>query len=220
MVNPNCRAKNPAQCPHHSNLDRALAVLVPRLLNNEYAEYFKATDGKHFGDSTVSGSKFTSPGLNSIEDIVKLRVAQKGGTLNGLKGNDIDELIKLGSDHDAFGEGFRYLKVDVEGTVGIISSEELSSDTKLFVTQTKPTAPYSLVVEVNKQPVTNFGVLILGQNEITQEEYVITTFPGPVVKPRQVDVFAEYAGQVLTVSEAKNILNTNRFWVETVKVED
>lgn len=187
--------------------------LVPR--GGPHADYYKATDAKHFshGDAQT-GSVFTDPKLTNLEDLLALAAEQRGG----LDGDDRAELIAMGADENAFAEGFRYLAVATAGTVGIIPDSELDANLDLEVVRTKPGAPASLVLEVDDNPTTNVGVIILGPDPTNPEnEIVMTAHPGLPVAPAASDEFGPLVGTQVTVADARNLVGRRRIWVQTRK---
>ena len=185
---------------------------VPRDIDEQHKAYYEATDRKHFGDKTEPGSKFLDPSLEKVEHVLMLRMEQTG-TAN-LDGNDKSALTARGSDGNGFMEGNRYLMVLTEGTVGIKNSKTLPTDAKVQVVRTKPGAPCSLVMEVEEQPTTDYAVIVIGKHRQTGNDFVITTFPGPVTKPTSNESLDAREGQVLTVGETREILGED-FWINT-----
>jgi hypothetical protein len=185
--------------------------LVPRASDPKIAAYYEATDKKHFGNSNQPGSKFTDSSLTKVEDVIQLAKKQRGS----LRGDDRAELIKKGADVKGFLDSKRYLMVSTPGKVGIMSSTDLKDSDELEVVRTKPGVPCSLVRKVNKQPVTDYAVIVLAKNEETGKDLLITTFPGPVTKPLSNIMIDELEGKTITVLDAKKILGTKPFWVNT-----
>ena len=185
---------------------------VPRNIDEQHAAYYDATDKKHFGDKTQPGSKFLDPSLEKVEHVLMLRMGQLGAA--NLDGDDREALIARGSDPNGFGKGKRYLMVLTKGTVGIKNSNTLDEDAKVEVVRTKPGAPCSLVMEVNEQPTTDYAVIVMGEHKQTGNDFVITTFPGPVTKPTANESLDAREGQVMAVREVKEILGED-FWINT-----
>jgi hypothetical protein len=185
---------------------------VPRHMDEQHAGYYEATDKKHFGDKTQPGSKFLDPSLEKVEHVLMLRMRQTD--TRELQGDDREALIARGSDPNGFGGGKRYLMVLTEGTVGIKDSTGLPADTKIEVVRTKPGAPCSLVMQVDEQPTTDYAVIVLGKHKQTGNDFVITTFPGPVTKPTSNEELDAREGQTMTVGEVKEIMGGD-FWINT-----
>lgn len=190
----------------------AASVYVPRDLDEAHSGYYAATDAKHFSDKTAPGSKFLSKHLKSVEDVAALRMVQTGK--NDLSGDDREALIAAGSDPNGFGTGKRYLMVKTSGTVGIKNSSTFDPDDRLEVVRTKPGAPCSLVASVKTQPETDFAVIVVGEHKTTKNDFIITTFPGPVTKPTASDAIDNLEGRSLTVADAKRLIGED-FWVNT-----
>ena len=186
------------------------AAAVPRTRDEASWDYYAATDVKHFGDKNEPGSKFLAGGLRAVEDVVALAVYQRGD----LKGDDRDRFIARGADPSAFREGNRYLLVETLGTVGVIHSADLPDATLLSVVRTKPGAPCSLVVSVDEQPVTDYAVIVITEDQQTGEDLVITTFPGIVTQSIDNELIESLEGGALTVASARDILGKD-FWANT-----
>lgn len=185
---------------------------VPRNMSDQHSAYYEATDKKHFGDKNEPGSKFLAADLTKVEDVLMLRMQQTGK--RDLEGDDREALIARGSDPNGFGEGKRYIMVLTEGSVGIKNSVTLPDDTKVTVTRTKPGVPCSLVMEVDSQSKTDFAVIVLGKQQVTGEDLLITTFPGPVTKPTVSEALDTLEGQTLSISQVKKIIGSD-FWINT-----
>lgn len=188
------------------------AALVPRHLDEQHSAYYAATDKKHFGSRDQPGSKFLDPSLKKVEDVLMLRMEQTGTF--SMNSDNRNELIARGSDPNGFNPNNRYLMVHTEGTVGIMNSSKLSGDAKVQVVRTKPGAPCSLVAEVDEQERTDFAVLVVGKHKGTGQDFLITTFPGPVTKPTSNVELDAKEGRTVTVDEVKKILGRD-FWINT-----
>lgn len=186
--------------------------LVPRNLDDMHANYYAATDQKHFGAKDEPGSKFLDPNLRKVEDVLILHMRQAG--TSDLSGDDREELIARGSDPSGFRDSNRYLMVLTEGSVGMQHSEKLNPETKVEVLRTKPGVPCSLVLDVAHQGSTDFAVIVVGKHSMTGKDFVITTFPGPVTKPTSSQILDTYEGQKLTVAEVESLIGKD-FWVNT-----
>lgn len=179
--------------------------------DGELAEYYEATDRKHFGlAGNTPGSKFTDPRLTKLEDVVALAFQQRGH----LEGDDREFFIQQGSTADAFKEGNRYLKVETSGVVGILHASELQDDTMVTVQRTKPGVPCSLVVEVTERPHTDYGVIVLATHEKTGKAVVVTAFPGLVTEPLSNEHLDLLEGKQLSMADARHLLGS-KFWVNT-----
>lgn len=185
---------------------------VPRDVDEAHGSYYEATDKKHFGDKTEPGSKFLYEQLNSVEDVVTLRMIQKQSS--DLSGDDKEALIAKGSDPNGFSEGKRYLMVNTFGTVGIKNSADFPDNHMVDVVRTKPGSPCSLVTTVDDQPKTDYAVIVVGQHKQLERDFVITTFPGPVTKPTSNAELDAKEGTSMTIAEVKSILGDN-FWINT-----
>lgn len=185
---------------------------VPRSFDESHASYYKATDKKHFGSKNEPGSKFLDKNLNKVEDVLVLRMKQTGTA--SLAGDDKEALIARGSDVNGFSESNRYLMVLTEGSVGITNSADVSPDTKVQVMQTKPGVPCSLVMSVEEQSRTDYAVVVVGKHNKTGNDFVITTFPGPVTKPTSNPELDAHEGETMTIAEVRGILGKD-FWINT-----
>lgn len=186
---------------------------VPRNRNQDWADYYAATDAKHFGDPTLPGSKFLSPNLNKFEDVIALAAYQRGN----LDGDDRNTFISLGAASDAFKDDNRYLFVKTPGTVGILHSKELPDETKVQVIRTKPGVPCSLVYDVTEQPKADYAVIIMVTDEETGRAIAITGFPGVVTKSLHNEEIDSHEGEIITLGQVRKILN-DEVWLNTRKV--
>lgn len=190
----------------------AASKYVPRGIDDAHAGYYAATDAKHFGDKTEPGSKFISESLRSVEDVVALRMVQTGK--DHLKGDDREALIAAGSDPNGFSAGKRYLMVKTAGTVGIRNSNTFKPEDKVQVVRTKPGAPCSIVATVKSQPETDYAVVVVGEHKDTKNDFIITTFPGPVTKPTANATIDNLEGRTMTVADARRLMGED-FWINT-----
>ena len=190
--------------------ERLAKAAVPRKRKQAFADYYTATDRKHFGDASGPGSKFTDPELKKVEDVVALAAYQRGS----LDGDDTQKFISRGANPDAFQEGKRYLMVQTPGKVGIMHSAGVSDDETVEVVRTKPGVPCSLVYTVDEQPETNYGVVVMVEDVETGKDMVITTFPGVVTKSLKNDEIDSLEGRRISVSEVRRILGSE-VWFNT-----
>lgn len=187
------------------------ANVIPR--DDAMAEYYKATDAKHFSDKTAPGSKFTDPDMKNLNDIVALTANQR---YDGLQGDDRDKLIKFGANPDAFRDDCRYLVVQTPGKVGSQHISSLPMNEKIEVVRTKPGAPCSLVANVSKQASTNFGVVIMGKSD-DGKDIVFTAHPGMPTRTSGKDegIFDRYEGRSLSINHIMEIAGTDDVNVNT-----
>lgn len=187
---------------------------IPRELDNYHARYYAQTDAKHFSDLSSPGSKFTDAGVNNLNDLLALKIAQDGlKSITGIS-DDREELIRAGGDAEGFQEGSQYFMVKVSGTVGVIKSSELANDDLVTIERTKDGVPCSVVTQVLTKPVTDYGVIIMSNHTVTGNLFVVTAFPGAVTKVVKNDQIDALEGQQVTVKDVKAILGEN-FWCNT-----
>ena len=172
------------------------------ILPLESTEYTESISTKHWGEGAV-GSRFFEG--NKLKDLLKTAITQRGS----LEGDDRNTLIEKGVDQSALMQECRYLVVKGGGEVGIIKAEDLPDDTEVKVVRTKPGAPCSLVVEGEKFPTADFGVIVIGPNEKAKpedaepstKEMVWTAHPGLPIRPAKDDSWPE--GSTITVADVK-----------------
>lgn len=175
------------------------------------ADYYKATDAKHFGDRTIPGSKFTDPDLNSLEDVLELAIKQRGN----LENDDRAKFIDMGALKDAFDPNIRYLYVETKGLVGIIHSAGRPDGIPLLVRRTKPGAPCSVTYNTNLRHTTDIAVVIIDKDDAGNER-LITAHPGTPVKPKTGE-FDEFEGQYISLGQARLIAG-GELWLETAPI--
>ncbi|MFE6966729.1 hypothetical protein ACFVAJ_16595 [Agromyces sp. NPDC057679] len=177
---------------------------VPR--DADRADYYAATDRKHFGDPSTPGSTFTGDGINRLEDIVRLAEWQRGN----LDGDDRLELIERGwSDPGAFLPDHRYLMVFTPGVLGVLNSAHVDERSRVKVIRTKPGVACSVVIDVTEKPATDFGVVILDKDGT-----VVTAFPGPITDPGVDDTFGHLEGRTATLAEIRELAG-GEIWMNT-----
>jgi hypothetical protein len=186
-----------------------------------YSEYYKQTEEKHFAKNNLPGSKFSH--YTKLEEPLTDTILQHGGSLENLTSDypdDREQLVALGSDPQAFLEPdkFRYFLVQQGGTVGIKNTSDLHEDDTVSVIRTKTIAPCNIVLDVPEQQTTNYGVLILQQDEHKDLSF-ITSYPGPVTKAASkgkdgTHPLDEYENQVITVKQMRSILKRD-IWANT-----
>lgn len=192
-------------CQRHARVSSSLQKKVGSVVNRDdpdWGEYYLGTEKKHLLDPQKPGSKFISPNLATLEDVLVLALTQRGD----LDGDDRDFFIKNGCSSDVFKEGFRYLKVITPGKLGVISSTVLDDSVEVKVERTKPGAPCNFVLEVDHQPLVDYGVIILeGEGDNAR---LITMFPGAPTYvslsetgKQKVD---SWEGETFTVGELRN----------------
>lgn len=201
--------------PDHWKTNAQTDEVLPR----EQRQYFRDMENKHFVPETAVGSLFTeSPSLRSLID---LAIEQRGD----LEGDDRDKFIAMGVKPEALMSFCRYLKVETPGEVGIVNVKDLEPDTKVKVIRTKQGAPCSLVVEKAELPLTDFGTIIIGPNEKSEDpkasdpstkEMIWTVHPGLPVRPATEDIWPE--GSEITVQEVIDKLGNDVF-LNVKKVE-
>lgn len=168
-------------------------------------DYYAANDRKHFGDPTSPGSQFTE--VADTESLVALTYRQRGS----LDGDDRDELIALGGDPKGFMAGKRYLKVQAPGVLGIKAGHEAGDDTPVTITRTKPGAPCSMVATVTEKTPVDYGVVIMGEHNVTGDPFVISTFPGKVTRPTADDRVDSLEGQTVPAGQLRQLLGADAF---------
>lgn len=197
----------------YSNLRKQIRGLLPQ--TKRFAPYYEATEAKHFGDASVAGSTFTDPQTPNLAALLE-QAAQQRDTLEG---DDREALIADGASPESFREGIRYLRVETQGTVGVISSAKLPSRTLVEVARMKPNAPCSLVVEVDTQPTTTMGTIIIGPRADTpSKEMLYTAHPGVPTPVDGQDRMAQWEGQRVPLSLVKKMYGSD-VWLNT-RVKD
>jgi hypothetical protein len=186
--------------------------VIPR--DGDMAEYYKATDAKHFSDKTAPGSKFTDPDIKNLNDVVALAANQHP---DGLRGDDRAKLIQFGCNPAALRDDCRYLIVQTPGKVGSQHISSLPVNEKIEVVRTKPGAPCSLVANVSKQPNVNFGVVVIGKSGSTGKDIVYTAHAGMPTRTSGKDegIFDEYQGRSLSINHIMEIAGTDDINVNT-----
>lgn len=187
------------------------ASVIPR--DGELAEYYKATDAKHFSDKNAPGSKFTDPDMKNLNDVVALADNQRH---DGIQGDDRAKLIAFGANPAALRDDCRYLIVQTPGKVGSQHISSLPANDKIEIVRTKPGAPCSLVANVSKQSSTNFGVIIMGKNS-AGKDVVFTAHPGMPTRTSGKDegIFDKYEGRSLSINHIMEIAGTDDVNVNT-----
>lgn len=187
------------------------ASVIPR--DGEMAEYYKATDAKHFSDKNAPGSKFTDPDIKNLNDVVALADNQR---YDGIQGDDRAKLIAFGANPAAFRDDCRYLVVQTPGKVGSQHISSLPVNDKIEVVRTKPGAPCSLVANVSSQASTNFGVIIMGKSN-EGKDVVFTAHPGMPTRTSGKDegIFDRFEGRSLSINHIMEIAGTDDVNVNT-----
>ena len=195
-------------CQRHAEqiqLHQNVAQLIDRS-DSGWGPYYAGTEKKHFSDKTLPGSKFTSPEVKNLNDLLALAHAQRGS----LEGNDAHKFIEKGIAPEVFKPGFRYLHIETSGKLGIVNSQFLDENTEVKVVRTKPGAPCNFMVEVDHQPEVDYGVVILEDSEDGKTR-LITAFPGyPTFVPDKGSASESKAdsleGRTLTIGEIHTLL--------------
>lgn len=182
-----------------SSADGSFGHLMP----SEFAQYYADTEKKHF-DPSQPGSTFT--GVGNLEDLLEEAFDQRGT----LQGDDREELMALGADPRSFGADKRYLMVRTPGTLGAVSSSELSGDQLLQVVQKSADMPPVCALEVNEQPASQFATIVLTDSPSNpavagSPGMLITAFPGVSMEPGASSLFTPFIGQSITVAEGRKI---------------
>jgi hypothetical protein len=167
------------------------------LLPAELADYFAATERKHFSDESL-GSRFLT--LASLSELLEETRRQRGS----LAGDDREALKALGADADAFLPECRYLLLEAHGTMGMVDSATLPEETLVHVVRAKPNTPCSWVVDVDELPETELATVVIGPNQevdASTEEAVWTAHPGLPCQPARGDDLPE--GAIVTVAELR-----------------
>lgn len=179
----------------------------------ERPEYVASIESKHF-TSGGAGSVFRDERAKTPEQTLALALSQRGS----LKGNDYKKLIAEGADPKGFlppESGVRYLKVDVAGELGSVSTSSMSEETVLTV-QEKGGAdgrPTSLSLSASHDKVsTDFGTIVIGpkvdgeNKPIEGTETLWTMHPGPPSRGIRSSDLREHGfegGATLTVGELR-----------------
>jgi hypothetical protein len=189
--------------------------------NGTYGEYYAQTEAKHFAQNNLPGSKFNV--FSKLEEPLRTVIFAHNGELSNLSSDfedDREKLVALGSDPAAFlpPDKFRYFFIDAGGTVGIKNTADLKPTDFVQVQRTKTLAPCNIVVNVSHQEKTDYGVLILQQDE-HKELAFITSYPGPVTKAASpgkdgTHPLDAYEDQKITVSKMREILGKD-IWANT-----
>lgn len=190
--------------------DRARDLVCDRWLPKHHADYYLQTSLKRFGPAAV-GSRFI--GMENLDQVVLKAAADRGGRLNVDDTEDRARLRADGATDDAFRDGWRYLTVDVTGELGVISTADLPDDTPVVARRTKDGQPCSLTVDSItgiERPLVDYATVIVGPDPAHDgdgdaDEIVITTHPGPPVKPADDDRYTD--GQQLTVADVRSDLD-------------
>lgn len=168
-------------------------------------DYYAANDRKHFGDPTNPGSQFTD--APDTETLVALTHNQRGN----LEGDDRDELIARGGDPAGFMPGKRYLMVETAGVLGIKSGDETADDTPVTIARTKPGVPCSMIANVTEKTPVDYGVVVLGEHNVTGRPFVISTFPGRVTRPTADERVDALEGQTVPAGQLRDLLGKKAF---------
>lgn len=211
-------------CKKHSNVGSSSAPVtvlstVTGLVDRgdtEWGPYYESTEKKHLLDPEKPGSKFIAPELKTLEDVLALAFIQR----KGLQGDDRNFFISEGVDPTAFKDGFRYLKVETPGKLGIVSSSHLDENVAVKVERTKVGAPCNFVLDVNEQPHVDYGVIILeGEGDSSR---LITMFPGAPtyvsLSEKSKDRMNSWEGETFTVGQLREKLGRD-FTVNTRLVQ-
>ncbi len=189
-------------------LNRGIHVYLP----SELAEYYKAVEAKHFGQSEASiGSRFLE--VTCLAELLELAEHQRGN----LSGDDRDKLVKMGVPETALLPQCRYLVVNTPGEVGIVKNSYLAPDSLIEVIRTKPNTPCSLVFRSTDFPKTDLGVIIIGPNEKQSDESpepttleaIWTVHPGPPISPASEDFWPE--GTEITAQDVLDKLGPDAY---------
>jgi hypothetical protein len=168
-------------------------------------DYYAANDRKHFGDPTSPGSQFTE--VQDTESLVALTHRQRGN----LDGDDREELMARGGDPNGFMAGKRYLMVETPGVLGIKAGHETADDTPITITRTKPGAPCSMVAGVTEKSPVDYGVVVMGEHNVTGQPFVISTFPGRVTRPTADERVDALEGQTVHAGHLRDMLGAEEF---------
>lgn len=182
---------------------------IRKILPEEQQSYFQSIDKKYFNAETSVGSRFLD--AKNLAELLQFAFEQRGS----LDGDDREALVQVGVNPETLMKECRYLKVDTKGEVGIVKVSDLSPDTKVKVIRTKPGTPCSLVAEQENLPRTDFGTVIIGLNEKTNEddpepstkEMIWTAHPGAPIRPAYEDIWPE--GSEITAQEVVNRLGND-----------
>ena len=101
------------------------------------------------------------------------------------------------------------------GTLGAVRAHTLDPAITVRVVQDKIGVPAAVVAEVDHQPCTTIGTLIIVQDADTGADTVITAFPGAPEPARAFSPLDECAGQRLTLGEASALIGHDRYAVMT-----
>lgn len=168
-------------------------------------DYYAANDRKHFGDPVNPGSQFTEAA--DTESLVALTHDQRGD----LEGDDRDELIRRGGDPGGFMPGKRYLMVETPGVLGIKGGDETADDTPVTIARTKPGVPCSMIANVTEKTPVDYGVVVMGEHNVTGKPFVISTFPGRVTRPTADERVDALEGQTVPAGQLRELLGAKEF---------
>lgn len=93
--------------------------------------------------------------------------------------------------------GKRYLMVETPGVLGIKTGHETSDDTPITITRTKPGVLCSMVATVTEKTPVGYGVVIMGEHNVTGQPFVVSTFPGRVTRPTADERIEALEGQTV-----------------------
>lgn len=206
-----CKVGGP-RCKPKTKWQKIAKQAIPR--NSEYKQYYSDTDAKHFHDKATAGSKFTDPAVNNLDDVVALTASQRGS----LEGNDKDHLIAQGANPEAFNDAFRYLIVKTPGKVGAQDISTFPTGTEFRIERTKTGAPCSVVADVKVQETTDFGVIIMGKTNVSDNDVVITAHPGMPAPRSGEGRFDPYEGKILSAEQVKIIAGMEKVNINTLLV--
>lgn len=170
---------------------------------------------KHFSADSVGGTIEAS-------SLRELLVIASGDRVDGLSGNDTEELIARGASPGRVNSGtHRYILVDVPGKSGVKSAASLPDDTVVYLTQKSPESKPSFTVVSEREDV-DCATIIIGKPPGSEDERVVTAMPGipasqrTTIPPGKIPDFVKLSKNgELTIGKVKEVLGGGNFSVLT-----
>jgi hypothetical protein len=145
--------------PGHDKVKDKIEALLPE----EFSGYYQALNTQHFGRKTYGSRFYENPdtGAADLQSLLRKAYEQRGT----LDGDDREWFKSQGVGEEALLPSCRYLKVGVEGKLGIKKAGEFPPGTPVRVVVIKPGEPGSFTVEVESDhdfPEVDYGTIIIG----------------------------------------------------------
>lgn len=198
-------------------IDDADSYLAPG--NNPNARgmrrHIENIEKKHFSKDSVGGTIEAS----SLRELLVMASSER---IDGLNGNDTEELIARGASPGRVNsDTHRYILVDVPGKSGVKSAASLPDDTVVYLTQKSPETKPSFTV-VSERADVDCATIIIGTPPGSEEERVVTAMPGipasqrTTIPPGKIPDFVELSkNDGLTIGKVKEVLGDGNFSVLT-----